>query len=87
MLHHPDLGATAYTRSRQLKLLIDGGNVRMAGNRKLRIYGTLSCNSGRRMKLDNRVFFRDDKEALAAGYRPCGHCMKAAYEQWKQREA
>ncbi|WP_118953374.1 Ada metal-binding domain-containing protein [Taibaiella helva] len=86
MLYHPDLGATAYTRSRQLKLLIDEGSVRLAGNRKLHIYGTLSCGSGKRMKPGNRVFFRDDKEALAAGYRPCGHCMKVAYEQWKRRK-
>ncbi|WP_198343143.1 Ada metal-binding domain-containing protein [Oleiphilus messinensis] len=50
--------------------------IRFAGNRKLKIYGTLSCTSGRRMKRENRVFFRSESEAVAAGYRACKRCMK-----------
>ncbi|ELR70249.1 hypothetical protein C900_03934 [Fulvivirga imtechensis AK7] len=35
------------------------------------------------MKIENRVFFKDEEEALAHSYRPCGHCMKKAYEVWR----
>ena len=53
------------------------------GNLNLKIYGSLRCRSGKRMKRKNRVFFKDEVEALARGYRPCGHCMKQAYMDWK----
>ena len=55
----------------------------LGGNRKLKIYGTLSCASGKRLKRENRVFFYSEKEALKKGYRPCGHCMKDSYQRWK----
>ncbi|MCG8327386.1 MAG: hypothetical protein MI974_06860 [Chitinophagales bacterium] len=35
------------------------------------------------MKKENRVFFTDEKEAIKSGYRPCGHCMRTAYLNWK----
>jgi methylphosphotriester-DNA--protein-cysteine methyltransferase len=35
------------------------------------------------MKRENRVFFSSEKTAIANGYRPCGHCMRAAYKKWK----
>jgi len=35
------------------------------------------------MKIENRVFFISEKEALDNGYRPCGHCMKSEYQKWK----
>lgn len=54
-----------------------------AGNRKLKIYGTLHCASGKRMKRENRVFFISEKEAIKNNYRPCGHCMKTRYKIWK----
>ena len=53
------------------------------GNLNLKIYGSLRCRSGKRMKRKNRVFFKDEVEVLAQGYRPCGHCMKQAYMDWK----
>ncbi|MBL7925711.1 MAG: metal-binding protein [Bacteroidia bacterium] len=53
------------------------------GNRKLKIYGTLSCASGKKMKRENRVFFSSEIEAIVNGFRPCGHCMKTAYKKWK----
>ncbi|MEX0315519.1 MAG: Ada metal-binding domain-containing protein [Allomuricauda sp.] len=56
-----------------------------AGNRRLKIYGTLRCKSGMRMKVENRVFFRTEQEAKEARYRPCGHCMQQAYEVWKSK--
>jgi methylphosphotriester-DNA--protein-cysteine methyltransferase len=83
MILHSDLGDGIFKRSRQLKVLIDKGEIQLAGNRKLKIYGTLNCSSGKRMKADNRVFFKSETEAKEMGYRPCGHCMRLAYMQWK----
>ena len=83
MIKHSELGDTAFARSRQLKRLIDKGDIQLAGNRKLKIYGTLKCSSGKRMKADNRVFFRSEAEAKSMSYRPCGHCMREAYLEWK----
>jgi len=83
MIRHADLGETAFKRSRQLKALLDKGEIQLAGNRKLKIFGTLDCSSGKRMKIDNRVFFKSETEARSMGYRPCGHCMRKAYAQWK----
>ena len=83
MILHSALGDTGFSRSRQLKTLIAKGDVQLAGNRKLKIYGTLTCSSGKRMKVENRVFFKSEEEAVDNDYRPCGHCMRAAYLQWK----
>ncbi len=55
-----------------------------AGNEKLKIYGTLKCKSGKRMKKENRVFFISEKEAIQKGFRPCGHCMNVKYNEWKK---
>jgi Adenosine deaminase len=55
----------------------------LAGNKKLKIYGTLACSSGKRMKKENRVFFSGEEEAIKSGYRPCGNCMKTQYNKWK----
>jgi methylphosphotriester-DNA--protein-cysteine methyltransferase len=55
----------------------------MAGNAKLKIYGKLNCTSGKRMKAANRIFFKNEEEALQTGFRPCGNCMKQAYKDWK----
>ncbi len=84
MIRHTELGDTAFKRSKQLKNLIDEGRIQFASNRKLRIYGTLSCSSGKRMKTENRVFFRSEEEAINEGYRPCGHCMRQEYLHWKK---
>ena len=32
---------------------------------------------------EHRVFFADEKTALAAGYRPCGNCLREQYTQYK----
>lgn len=56
--------------------------IRFGGNLKLKIYGTLSCKSGKKMKRKNRVFFSSEQEAQQNNYRPCGHCMKTAYKEW-----
>jgi len=57
--------------------------IRLGGNRKLKIYGTLQCGSGKKMKRDNRIFFSTESNAIQNGFRPCGHCMKQQYQTWK----
>jgi hypothetical protein len=83
MITHADLGDTTFKRSRRLKELLNKGELQLAGNRKLKIYGTLNCSSGKRMKISNRVFFESEAEVEAMGYRPCAHCMRKAYLEWK----
>lgn len=56
------------------------------GNKRLKIYGRLDCPSALRWLakgyyVKNRVFFADEETALAAGYRPCGVCMKKTLKQ------
>ncbi len=77
MYHHIEL------EKRKPKTLIDNGEIVLGGNKKLKIYGTLFCKSGKRMKRENRVFFSSEKEAIDEGYRPCGHCMKEKYQKWR----
>jgi methylphosphotriester-DNA--protein-cysteine methyltransferase len=79
MFHHVGLG------KRRLRLLIDNGEIKFGGNKKLKIYGTLYCKSGKRMKMENRVFFSSEMEAINRSYRPCGHCMKTEHQKWKQK--
>jgi methylphosphotriester-DNA--protein-cysteine methyltransferase len=67
----------------ELAKKIKSGEITLGSNVNLKIYGLLTCKSGKRMLSRNRVFFINEKEALQAGYRPCGHCMSAAYSQWK----
>lgn len=76
MIRHEELSGKELTR------LIKKGVVRMAGNRRLKIYGQLQCRSGKRMQPINRVFFKSETEAIDNGYRPCGHCMPKAYQAW-----
>jgi methylphosphotriester-DNA--protein-cysteine methyltransferase len=66
-----------------LRSQIRSGEILFGGNIKLKIYGTIRCSSGKRMKRKNRVFFSSESEAIENGYRPCGHCMKETYKQWK----
>ncbi len=69
--------------NRVLLSLIKNRKILWAGNRKLKIYGKLNCKSGKRMKTQNRVFFQNKQEAIALGFRPCGHCMRLEYLDWK----
>jgi len=87
MRKHADLGATPFSRLRQLKLLINKEEILMGGNANLKIYGTLDCKSGKRLKVKNRVFFSSEQEAIQQGYRPCGHCMREKYKLWKLAKA
>jgi len=77
MIGHSELS------DKDLRSKIKQQKIRFGGNRKLKIYGTLACKSGKKMKRENRVFFYAEDEALAKDFRPCGHCMKVNYKQWK----
>ena len=61
----------------------------IGGHKKLKIYGKLDCKSALRyiekdQYVKYRVFFKDEETAIAAGYRPCGVCMKEEYKKWKE---
>ena len=77
MLLHSSIEGTTFKR------LVLKGLIALGGNRQLKIYGTLHCASGKRMKVQNRVFFASERQALDAGHRPCGHCLRNQYLQWK----
>ena len=66
---------------------VKSGLIRYGGNRKQKIYGTLICKSGKRMKRQNRVFFENRKDAINNGYRPCGNCMKETCREWTSLSA
>ena len=60
----------------------------LGGHRRGRIYGRLDCPSALRAVraggyVQHRVFFADRATALAAGYRPCGTCLRTEYAAWK----
>src|SRR5271155_1658722 len=58
----------------------------VGGHHRSKIYGRLDCPSALRAiaKGDtyqkHRVFFADAAIAVAAGYRPCGSCLRAEYK-------
>ncbi|MFT3824035.1 MAG: Ada metal-binding domain-containing protein [Chitinophagaceae bacterium] len=83
MMLHNQLNTNTFAGRRRLLTLIRQGEVVLAGNRKLKIYGTLQCRSGKKMNVSNRVFFSSEIEAVADGYRPCAHCMPDKYREWK----
>jgi len=63
---------------------------RFGGNKRARIYGRLDCPSALAAikrgptYQQHRVFFADEASALAAGFRPCGSCMRDAYKKWRE---
>lgn len=72
----------------ELRQRIKAGEITLGGNVRARIYGRLDCAQGKRLDRDGRAFFADEAEAIAAGYRPCGSCMRVAYRSWKaERDA
>ncbi len=77
MTRHNDIGR------QELWKKIKNRCIQYAGNSRLKIFGLLNCSSGKRMKRQNRIFFKTETEAIAAGFRPCGHCMRDQYRQWK----
>lgn len=87
MYQHITLGKTDQERKRKLSSLIRSGAINLAGYKKAKIYGLLNCSSGKRMKIENRVFFKNIEEAISKGYRPCGHCLPEQYKVWKAGKA
>ncbi|MCW2758936.1 MAG: hypothetical protein JWO46_2682 [Nocardioidaceae bacterium] len=60
------------------------------GNKKQKVYGTMDCGVARdqrrrfRTTMEaHRVFFADEATAIAAGYRPCGSCLREKYAVWR----
>ena len=85
MIRHIDLGKDAAARQLAVRRLIHNKEIGLGGYSQGKIYGKLSCSSGKRMKTENRVFFKNEAEAIAAGYRPCAHCMRQKYLEWTLR--
>lgn len=82
MIRHIDI-ENGDSGKRKLHRLIREGKILFAGNAALKIFGKLSCRSGKRMRKSNRVFFQSEEEAISLGYRPCGHCLRKKYRSWK----
>lgn len=82
------------TTQKKFKLLAhDGSNIlsetpgALGGNSKAKIYGLLTCTAANAALVkgyaQHRVFFADEGAAIAAGYRPCGRCLRERYQQWR----
>ncbi|MEH7239180.1 Ada metal-binding domain-containing protein [Bacillus sp. JJ1562] len=61
---------------------------KLGGNGTGKIYGRLDCPAALRAivtggYVESRVFFADEETAIAAGFRPCGACMREKYAKWK----
>ncbi len=81
---------------KQFKLTDANGSIYLSdtpgeygGNGKLKVYGRLDCGTAlasmRRFPGEyqkHRVFFADEKTALAAGFRPCGNCLRVKYKEY-----
>jgi hypothetical protein len=89
-----DVSGRVPARKRFRLLATDGSSYEseqpgtLGGNRALRIYGRLNCGSAisalPKGYARHRVFFADEAAAIAAGYRPCGNCLRERYRRWKQ---
>lgn len=63
----------------------------LGGHRGTRIYGKLDCPTALRAiarggYVRQRVFFRDEETAIAAGYRPCAVCCPEQYRAFKDAQ-
>jgi hypothetical protein len=61
---------------------------RLGGHSRQKVYGRLDCPNAlsflrRGFEPRFRVFFADEADAIAAGYRPCGACLRDEYRAWK----
>lgn len=77
MIQHSEIS------DKELRKRIRRNVIFVAGNSKLKIFGKLTCKSGKRMNKENRVFFLSAQEAIQRGFRPCGHCMRSEFKKWK----
>lgn len=68
-------GAVGYRLTRADGSVVDSGEPgRFAGITSTRVFGRLTCPSGKRARPANRVFFGTWDDAVAAGFRPCKRC-------------
>jgi hypothetical protein len=87
----PEPGGRTYTLlDADRRLYRSAAPGRFGGHRKSRIYGRLDCPAALRAIVGSgyaahRVFFADERTAVAAGYRPCAVCLPGAYAAWKAR--
>ena len=63
----------------------------LGGHRGTRIYGRLHCPAALRAiarggYVSQRVFFLDERQARAGGFRPCAVCLPQKYRAWKSRK-
>jgi methylphosphotriester-DNA--protein-cysteine methyltransferase len=64
----------------------------LGGHARTKVYGRLDCPVAlsllrRGFEPKHRVFFADEETAAAAGFRPCGACMRDRYREWRVRQA
>ena len=78
MVRHIDIRDSELRKRIRQREILTGGNI------KAKIYGKLNCQSGKRMKRENRIFFRSGNEAIKNGFRPCGQCLRSEYKNWKK---
>ena len=63
----------------------------LGGHRRNKVYGRLDCAGALRWiakdkYVKHRVFFAEERTAVAAGYRPCARCMPERYRKWKEAQ-
>ncbi|WP_211452200.1 Ada metal-binding domain-containing protein [Collimonas antrihumi] len=63
----------------------------LGGHRRSHIYGRLDCRAALQAiakggYVKNRVFFLNQADAEAAGYRPCAVCLPQGYLRWKAQQ-
>lgn len=63
------------------------------GNSAQRVYGRMDCGVARDQRrrfpttmAAHRVFFADEATAIAAGYRPCGSCLRETCRAWRAQQ-
>ena len=74
-----------HLNEKELREKIRRKEILFAGNLNLKIYGMLNCQSGKRIKKVNRVFFATESEAIENGFRPCAHCLFGKFKAWKKQ--
>jgi methylphosphotriester-DNA--protein-cysteine methyltransferase len=64
----------------------------LGGHRGTKIYGRLDCPAALRAiarggYVKHRVFFLDERHALAEGFRPCAVCLPEKYREWRKKRS
>jgi len=61
----------------------------LGGHGRTKVYGTMDCPVAmsllrRGFEPSHLVFFADEETAIAAGFRPCGACLRERYAAWRR---